>query len=489
MSSGPRRPGAAARRSEALPGTVRSALLCLLLLLTPLSRAADDWFETFKHTASDDQLLHFLHAMPKGGDLHDHIGGATFPEWYWEIALADAKHGYHFYTKVRIDNCRYGGNEFGRAPYLLMFRTLAEHDWKQLSDCERKEFLPLEKLSEAQRQGWLSSLKLDKPWEGRQEFFEADWARLDGLLRDPYLVAEIIVRNMRAFGEEGLSYLEAQASFWGFQKPDGTPIDPEQVLAIYRDRLAQQDAIDTGVTVRFQVSVLRFTPNAEQQLRTLYAFAAAHDDVVGVNMVGREDNDKGYPLRFLDTLRDLRRTQGGVHLSIHAGEVDEPNEHVRDTLLLGAERIGHGVNLITDPDTMLLMRKGPWLVEINLISNLLLEYVKDYKEHPFPEYLRTGIPVALSTDDRGMFGSGMTDEFFVAVKEFNLSWAEIRELELNSLKYAFVEEPEKTRLIDALNRRLDNFEKQFRSGGLAAVDTGPPQYRAFLCSHYKVCAP
>jgi adenosine deaminase CECR1 len=36
-----------------------------------------------------------------------------------------------------------------------------------------------------------------------------------------------------------------------------------------------------------------------------------------------------------------------VRLSIHAGEVDEPNDHVRDTLLLGADRIGHGVNLIT----------------------------------------------------------------------------------------------------------------------------------------------
>ena len=55
-------------------------------------------------------------------------------------------------------------------------------------------------------------------------------------------------------------------------------------------------------------------------------------------------------------------------------------------------------------------------MEINLISNLLLEYVSDYDAHPFPEYLRTGIPVALSTDDRGMWDSTMTDEFFVAVK-------------------------------------------------------------------------
>jgi adenosine deaminase CECR1 len=67
---------------------------------------------------------------------------------------------------------------------------------------------------------------------------------------------------------------------------------------------------------------------------------------------------------------------------------------VRDTLLLGADRIGHGVNLITDADTMRLMRHGPYLVEINLVSNLLLQYVSDYDEHPVPGVPAHGHPVA-----------------------------------------------------------------------------------------------
>jgi len=58
---------------------------------------------------------------------------------------------------------------------------------------------------------------------------------------------------------------------------------------------------------------------------------------------------------------------------------------------LGADRIGHGVNLLGDPQTLLLMRHNHYLIEINLISNLLLEYIDDFKEHPFPEYLRTGL--------------------------------------------------------------------------------------------------
>jgi adenosine deaminase CECR1 len=204
-------------------------------------------------------------------------------------------------------------------------------------------------------------------------------------------------------------------------------------------------------------------------------------------MVGREDNDKGYPLRFLPVLRELRHKYPDINLSIHAGEVDEPNFHVRDTLLLGAQRIGHGVNLITDPETMVLMRNGPYLVEINLISNLLLEYVSDYSQHPFPEYLRVGIPVALSTDDRGMWDSNMSDEFYVAVKEFNLSWEEIVKLSRNSLQYSFVDQATKQRLLAVYDKRIAAFETQYQKKGWAALADTKPESYGFLCRHYQVC--
>ncbi|MEJ0099617.1 MAG: hypothetical protein WDO12_07715 [Pseudomonadota bacterium] len=162
---------------------------------------------------------------------------------------------------------------------------------------------------------------------------------------------------------------------------------------------------------------------------------------------------------------------------------------MRDTLLLGAERIGHGVNLITDPDTMLLMRNGPYMVEINLISNLLLEYVQSYKQHPFPEYLRTGIPVALSTDDRGMWDSDMTDEFYVAVKEFNLSWDEIVLLGRNSLKYSFLDAATKAKLMGEYDTRMANFAAQFQKKGVAELAGTQPVTYNFICKHYKVCLP
>ncbi len=462
--------------------------LVFSLLLIPLHAANADWFDDLKAAGNAEDLYRVLYYMPKGGDLHNHLSGAAFPEWWYDAALAGKARGYEYYTKVRIENCRdYGGNEFGSEPYYLMFRNIMAVRYGQLSDCEKSEYKRLEDLDEREKAAWMNSIRLDKPHEGRDEFFQTHWQRLGALVRDPWIQGEILYRNMQAFGEEGVTYIEFQVTDAGFQRPDGSDMPPNETADILRERLRQKDAIDTGVTVRFQVAILRFLPNAEDDLRRVYKFVHDNRDIfVAVNMVGREDNDKGFPMRFLPAMRDLRRQYSGVSLSIHAGEVDEPNTHVRDTLLLGADRIGHGLNLITDDDTMRLMRHGPYLVEINLISNLLLHYIDDYAQHPFPEYLRTGIPVALATDDRGMWDSTMTDEFYVAVTEFDLSWDEIKLLSRNSLTYAFLSPALRQELLTRFDAEIQQFERQMTRSGIAKL--GPmPETRGFICRRYELC--
>jgi adenosine deaminase CECR1 len=465
--------------------------LFLFLLLGSIGRspAAERWFEDLKTTATPTQLYSFLYALPKGGDLHNHLGGAARSEWLWAAALAQQSNGYTYYTKVRIENCvDYGSDEFGRNPYLLLFKNLQASDYEKLDPCQKSEYKRLQDLDEHEHAAWLSSLRLDTQHEGREEFFEAQWRRIDALLQNPYLVSEILLRNMEAFGKEGLVYLETQTGLDGHRKPDGSGFSLAETAAIYRQQLASRQAKATGVEVRFQNALLRFDPAAEQRLRELYAITDQYRDLyVGVNMVGREDNAKGYPLRFLPVLRELRKRYPDINLSIHAGEMDEPDFHVRDTLLLGAKRIGHGVNLISDPETMVLMRNGPYMVEINLISNLLLEYVSSFSQHPFPEYLRIGIPVALSTDDRGMWDSNLTDEYFVAVHEFNLSWEELVQLGHNSLQYSFLDEPTKQRLLAEYDKRVQAFAQRFRQGSWSSLRDVKPVSYLFMCHHYQIC--
>ena len=446
------------------------------------------WFEQLKATATPEQLYRFLYALPKGGDLHDHLPGGSRTEWVLESALAQGANGYRYYTRVRVPGCApYGANDFAGDRETLLFRNIQESRYRALSACEQAGFKPLADLDARERAAWLDSQRLEQPHEGRDEFFNAHFARIGDILYNPWLVADQMLKNMEMFGAEGVRYLELMLYLDGMMRADGTPMPGDEVAAIYRAALASPRAKATGVTVRLQDTVLRFAKDAEDQVRRSYATVDRYRDLyVAVNLVGREDDDKGHPLRFLPVMRELRHKYPEVNLAIHAGEVDEPNHHVRDTLLLGATRIGHGVNLITDPETLLLMRKGAYLVEINLVSNLLLEYVSDYSQHPFGEYLRLGIPVALSTDDRGMWDSNMTDEYFVAVREFNLSWNELVQLGRNSLRFAFVDAATKARLLADYEQRIAAFEAAFGKDGWKALEAVKPETYGFVCRRHRI---
>ncbi|MEM7763154.1 MAG: adenosine deaminase [Pseudomonadota bacterium] len=456
----------------------------MLLCIFAGTASGADWFEALKASDDDRALYAVLAAMPKGADLHNHNSGSIYPEWWLANALASEARGYRYYTKVRINNCR----PFDRRDdtYHLLFRNIDQSDYDALDTCERGEYVALRSLTDEQRAGWLSSIKLDQDSEGREEFFQKHWQRLNALLFNPYIREQNLALNLQALASEGAIHAEIMVAVLGAREADGTRITPQQMIDRFRARLLERDIIETGMTVRLQLTLLRFVGDAEDDLRNLYRLAAKNSDLIAaVNLVGREDNDKGHPRRFLPTLRELRQ-QYDVGLAIHAGEVDEPNDHVRDTLLLGASRIGHGLNLITDDEVMLLMRNGPYLVEINLISNLLLEYVVDYSQHPFPEYLRTDIPVALSTDDRGMWDSTLTDEFFVAVREFNLNWREVKQLHINSLTYAFVDDDVKQRLIDRHTQQMREFEAKIQRDGLENPER-LPDTRSFICARYQLC--
>jgi adenosine deaminase CECR1 len=442
-----------------------SALLLGLLL------SFSERFDAIRREATPDELYRVLYDLPKGGDLHDHLGGAVFPELLWRLATGSEK----FETRVRFGECA------ASCPSpLLEFHTVLESTWNGLPPCCRAEYEPLAELDEEQKTAWMSSLRLDSAGEGRTEFFEVLWPRLDEIIDQAPILAEAAVLNLELFGHEGVSYVEFQLSPFG-RKIGDRVIDGEELHRLLRDRFSRSDAKATGVTVRLQANVLRFHPEAEKMVAESYAYVDRHRDLwVSVNLVGREDNDKGHPLRFLETFREMRRRYPRIGLAIHGGEVDEPNHHVRDTLLLGADRIGHGTNLVTDPETLLLMRTGKFAVEMSLVSNRLLGYAEDLSLHPFPELLRLGIPVCLSTDDRGMWDSNMTDEWFEAVTRFNLSWEEVVELGRNSLEFAFVPADVKAKLLEDYERNIAAFAARYREGdwrqAAAAVDARPSGY-------------
>ncbi len=119
-----------------------------------------------------------------------------------------------------------------------------------------------------------------------------------------------------------------------------------------------------------------------------------------------------------------RAAQMGLHRLMHAGEVGGP-EKIREAIeLLGAERIGHGIAAIHDPELMDLLAERKIPLEICPASNIktaalakqLRREDARIEDHPLPKLLRHGIPVVLSTDDPAMFHTTLHEEYVNAAR-------------------------------------------------------------------------
>lgn len=437
------------------------AWLCLLVVgLLPRilsARTFSQQFERIKQVAPREQLYRLLYAMPKGGDIHQHFNLANLAE-SWFLLATDPKitRNNVFYTRARPRDCP---NLTALTP---RFTTIQKSAYDALPPCQKDEYVALSALTAEERALFISGLKLDRDEEGRQEFFDAIGSRIGDMGRDPNLAGAALVDNMRRFAAEGLRYMEVFVVGPRFIDIYGQPIPVERGVQILRERLVSPDAVATGLTVRFLATVVRHHPDAEIEIERAYDLVSKHRDLfVGVNLAGREEDGRGHALRFIDVFRRMRTLYSAIPLSLHAGESEAPGTQVRDTLLLGANRIGHGANLLSDTGTLLLMRGNRYLIETSLLSNQLLKYVPDIKVHPFPEFLRIGIPICLNTDDRGAWDSNMTDEFFAAVINFNLSWEEIVTIGRNSLSFSFAELPIRERLLREYDAAVKRFELQF----------------------------
>lgn len=453
------------QRSRGSLNTCRRQLAWLALLVVCLPpgrvwpRTFAQHFERIKQVATREQLYRFLYAMPKGGDLHQHFNLSNLAD-SWLLLATNGKVTQNnvFHTRARPRDCPNTPSSLATVP---RFSTIQQSVFNTLPPCQKTEYVALSELSPAEKALFLSGLKLDRDDEGRQEFFDAIGQRIGDMGKDPNVAGAALVDNMRRFAAEGVRYLEISIVGPRFIDIYGHPIPIERSVQLLRERLSTPDALATGVSVRFLATVVRHHADAESQIEKAYELVAKNRDVfVGINMAGREEDGRGHALRFVEVFRRMRSRYSNISLSLHAGESEAPGTQVKDTLLVGANRIGHGTNLLSDSSTVLILRGNRYLIETSLLSNQLLKYVPEIKQHPFPEFLRIHIPVCLNTDDRGVFDSNLTDEFYLAVTNFNLSWEEILLINRNSLQYAFLDSNSRERLLREYDAAAKRFELQ-----------------------------
>lgn len=405
------------------------------------------------------RLRVFLQAMPKGGDLHNHLGGSVYAEDFLDVAAAKGMCADEGVTRIVAGPC----------PPERAVGWLATNDpftYARLVDAIstrgfQKGIGPALVSGHAQ---FFSSFGKFGPAYGGET---ARW------LAEAYASA---ARNNVVYLE--LMYNPDGLSRWFAIAPED-PIDAGSLAAAYaRDRPAVEALLGAAmadvtqqesaarqrlgcstpkaqagctVAVRYLFSAMRGIAPAKVWRSLVAGFALADRDprFVGVNIVMPEDDPvalRDYALHMA-MFRFLEARYPRVKVTMHAGELAlglvpprELEDHIGQAVDSGARRIGHGVDIAYElqaPETLARMAREGIVVEINLTSNAVILGVEG-AAHPLALYRASGVPVVLSTDDEGVLRSDMSNEYLRAATEQGLSYADLKAISRASLEYAFV---------------------------------------------------
>jgi adenosine deaminase len=194
-------------------------------------------------------------------------------------------------------------------------------------------------------------------------------------------------------------------------------LSPDAVVAAVASGM-RAGAAETGLYWGLIIDALRQFDHAHQ----MAAVAASHrsDGVVGFDIAGPEAPFP--PSSHLEAMTAARAA--GLHLTVHAGEAGGANgvRYIEEALeVCGAERIGHGVQLIEDcrlengeivemgaVARAVLDRQIP--LEMCPASNLATGGITP-ERHPIGALYRAGFNVTINTDNRLMSTTSMPAEF------------------------------------------------------------------------------
>ena len=160
------------------------------------------------------------------------------------------------------------------------------------------------------------------------------------------------------------------------------------------------------------------------------------------------DNEEGFaPKTFAPYFSRLRNA--GLFVTVHSGEAPnaQASQWIRDSIdILGAERIGHGVQAIHDKELMAYLIKNDIPLEVCPYSNYLTQAFPTYEAHPLKKLLEAGVPVTINSDDPGMFASTLSDDYFLAHTYQNFTIDDFKKCNATAYKQSFISEPEKARV-------------------------------------------
>jgi adenosine deaminase len=190
-----------------------------------------------------------------------------------------------------------------------------------------------------------------------------------------------------------------------------------------------------GVVTRLSPDIIRDLGMEQAQRTVEVALKFLGGGVVSINSAGSE---RARPGVYADLVRAA--VAAGLHSVPHAGEWAGP-QNIWETLAsLMPERIGHGNAAVEDPELLAHLADIRMPLEVCPTSNVATGVVASLPEHPFNRLRDAGVVVTLNSDDPGMFGSWVTDEYAIARDVFGLNDGELAELARAGVRSSFADQ-------------------------------------------------
>ena len=187
-----------------------------------------------------------------------------------------------------------------------------------------------------------------------------------------------------------------------------------------------------------------------ETVEVAHKFKGTH--VVAVDLAGAEAmHPSSYYARIFDKAKEY-----SLDITIHAGEATGSDE-IMMALDNGAMRIGHGVHLSLDEQSIKRVNDQQICFEFCPTSNLQTKSLKSYNDVPLRRFMDKGIAVTINSDNMTVSNTDAIKEMAIMKKTFNLSEDEVKGLLLNSVNHAFISEKEKDALRDILNSRIHDY--------------------------------
>jgi len=463
----------------------------------PLAHAASNEDVVKRHFASlvagpapkTSELQMFLTMMPKGGDLHHHYSGAIYAEqyldWVDKQGFCVNKSDFRINTAAgaKSATCVSGKDLVAdNAAYRALLQKWSTADFYNHSS--GKQLPPDQTFFDTF--GYFNDVASTNGSEGLQTLKKRAIAENLSYIETIYEIAPITPDGDfdKLAAEPGFDNARLNAALNALVPKLEASQAFQQGIQNYLAHLQKASAgvDDEQFTMRYQPFVLRFLPPSMvfSQMLASFKLAKTSPQIVGVNIVGQESLNvsmRDYSLH-MQMFKFLKAKYPDVKMALHAGELalgTVPPEglkfHIQEAVnVAGANRIGHGIDIAHESNALAIMktmRERRIPVEVNLTSNEFILGVKG-AAHPLDLYRKYGVPFVISTDDAGVTRHNLSNEYVLFATRYKTDYAEVKKLSYDSIRYSFLADADKQRLLKQLNSRFSKFEADIASALLPA---------------------